>query len=347
MEFLLHIFQERNNLTQINLIIMNFMKPKIYFIILSLSIHLACFSQTNQVSFQVIDGIQDKLLKTRIEQNSSALLTKLNEAYFKNINEPLLDDRFITPEGIEKIKDLWKDGQFRCLKNQISEIVVRKGDVYQIRNIPVFYDDSERFDLVIEYCLDGKISDLFIALEAHQYKSVLDATSVIDRTRREIILGFLENLRTAYIKKDIDYIEKLYSDKALIITGKVLKPENVSSDSYQSSLTKNQIEYQVLTKSEYIGKLKNVFSSLKYLKLDFKEIVVNKHRKFPNFYGIQLNQLWNASNYQDNGLLFLLVQFKDNEDPIIWVRTWQDAEKTPADEIFDLHNFKISDSKIQ
>lgn len=347
MEFLWHIFQERNNLTQINLIIMNLMNPKIYFIILSVSFHLACFSQTTQVSFQVIDGIQDKLLKTRIEQNSSALLTKLNEAYFNNINEPLLDDRFITPEGIEKIKDLWKDGHFHCTKRQISEIVVQKGDLYQIRNIPVIYGDSDRFDVVIEYCSDGKISDFYIALEAHQYKSVLDATSVIDRTRREIILGFLENLKTAYVKKDIDYIEKLYSDKALIITGKVLKPENVSSDSYQSSLTKPQIEYQVLTKSEYIYKLKNVFSYIKYLKLDFKDVAVVKHRKHPNWYGIRLRQIWDTSNYKDDGLLFLLVQFKENEDPIIWVRTWQDAEKTPIDEIFDLHNFKISDSTIK
>jgi hypothetical protein len=319
------------------------MKTKIYLIIISIAIHLTCFSQTTKVTLQILDGIQDKLLKTRIEQNSSMLLTKLNEAYLKNMDEPQLDGKIVTSEGIDKIKDLWKDGHFRCLKKQISEIIVQKGDVYQIRNIPVIYGDSDQFDLVIEYYADGRISDFYIALEAHQYKSVLDATSVIDRTRREIILGFLENLRTAYVKKDIEYIEKLYSEKALIITGKVLKSENVSSDNYQSSLTKNQIEYQVLTKSEYISKLKNVFSNIKYLKLDFKDISVVKHRKHPNFYGIRLQQTWDTSNYKDNGLLFLLVQFKDNEDPIIWVRTWQDAEKTSIDEAFDLHNFKISE----
>lgn len=320
------------------------MKPKICLIILSLSIYLTCNAQTSKVSFQIIDGIQDKLLKTRIEQNSSALLTKINDAYHKNSDELQIDEKIAPPEGIEKIKELWKEGHFRCTKKQISEIAVQKGDFYQVRNIPVVYGESDRFDIVIEYYPDGRISDFYIALEAHQYKTVLDATSVIDRTRREIILGFLENLRTAYIKKDIDYIEKLYSDKALIITGKVIRSENKSSDEFQSSLTKNQIEYQVLTKSEYINKLKNVFSNIKYLKLDFKDIAVVKHRKYPNFYGIRLNQIWDTSVYKDNGLLFLLVQFKDNEDPIIWVRTWQDAEKTPTDEIFDLHNFKISDS---
>jgi len=77
--------------------------------------------------------------------------------------------------------------------------------------------------------------------------------------------------------------------------------------------------------------------------LDFKDIAVVKHRKHPNFYGIRLQQIWDTSNYKDDGLLFLLVQFKENEDPIIWVRTWQDAEKTPIDEAFGLHNFKISE----
>ena len=323
------------------------MKPKIYLIILLISSHLVCFSQTSKVSFQIVDGIQDKILKTKMEQNTSLLLTKINEACTNNLDEPLLDYKIIAPEGIEKIRDLWEDGHFRCIKKQISEIAVQKGDIYQIRNIPISYGDSDRFDVVIEYYPDGRITDFYIALDAHQYKSVLDANSVIDRTRREIILGFLENLRTAYIKKDIDYIEKLYSDKALIITGKVLKSENVSTDNYQSSLTKNQIEYQVQTKSEYISKLRNVFSGIKYLKLDFKDIEVVKHRKHPNFYGIRLQQIWNTSNYKDDGLLFLLVQFKDNEDPIIWVRTWQDAEKTPVDDAFGLHNFKISESTIK
>jgi hypothetical protein len=319
------------------------MKPKIYLSILFITVNLVCFSQTTKVSLQIIDGIQDKLLETRMEQNSSILLSKINEAFLMNLDIPLLDEQIITSEGVEKITDLWKEGHFRCPEKHISEIAVQKGEVYQIRNIPVIYGDSDRFDVVIEYYTDGRISDFYIALEAHQYKSVLEASSVTDRTRREIILGFLENLRTAYVKKDIDYIEKLYSDKALIITGKVLKPEKISSDSYQSNFTKNQIVYQVQTKSEYISKLKNVFTSIKYLKLDFKDIAVVQHRKHPNFYGIKLRQIWDTSSYKDDGLLFLLVQFKENEDPIIWVRTWQNAEKTPIDEAFDLHNFKISE----
>lgn len=323
------------------------MKSKIPALIFIILLHINCFSQTNKVTLQIIDGIQDDQTRQRIEQNSSKLLTKLNDAFNKDLDSPEIDVNLITSEGLEKVMDLWKDSHFRFPENKISEIILQKGDSYQIRNIPILYGDSDRFDVVIEYNLDCKVSDFYIALDAHQYKSVLDATSVVDRTRREIILGFLENLKTSYIKKDINYIGKLYSDKALIITGKVLKTENISPDTYQNSLTKNQIEYQVLTKGEYIEKLKNVFAGIKYLKLDFKDIEVVRHRKHPNFYGIKLQQIWETPVYSDDGLLFLLVQFKENEDPIIWVRTWQDAQKTPIDEAFGLHNFKISASNLQ
>ena len=307
---------------------------------------LTSYTQVNKISFDIIGGIKDNLLEQKIEQNTSRLLLKINEAFSKGAELPLFDQKVITPEGVEKITDLWKDSHFYCMSERIAENAVQKNETFQVRNIPFFFGNTDKFDVVLEYSSDGRIDDFYIALEAHQYKSVLDATSVIDKTRREIILNFLENLRTSYVKKDINYIEKLYSDKALIITGKILKAEQISTDHVQNSLTKNQIEYQVHTKSEYIARLKSVFSNISYLRLDFQNMEVLKHRKHPNFYGIKLRQTWETSNYKDDGLLFLLVQFKENEDPIIWVRTWQDAQHTSADDEFGFHNFKISAANI-
>ena len=323
------------------------MKTKVAALVFFISLQaLFCIAQAGKVSVTIVDGIRDDSLKRKIEQNSSMLLAKLNESFAKGAESPLIDEKIVTSDGLGKIMDLWKDSKFYCPTDKISEIAVQRENTYQIRNIPIIYGNSDQFDVVVEYGADGRINDFYIALEAHQYKTLLEATSVVDRTRREIIINFLENLRTSYVKKDIDYIEKLYSDKALIITGKVLKAENVSTDQFQPSLTKNQIEYQVLTKGEYMTKLRSVFGSISYLKLDFKNIEIVNHRKHPNFYGIKLQQIWETSKYKDDGLLFLLVQFKENEDPIIWVRTWQDAQKTSGDEAFGLHNFKISTGSI-
>jgi hypothetical protein len=319
------------------------MKAKISTLILIAVLYaFSGFSQANKISFQIIDGIQDDSLRQKLEQNSTKLFAKLNEAFSKSYELPLLDEKTITPEGLEKIMDLWRDGRFYCPADKIAEIISHKGDGFQIRNIPIIYGKEDKFDVVIEYSSDGRITDFYIALDAHQYKTVMDATSVIDRTRREIIANFLENLRTAYVKKDISYIEKLYSDKALIITGKVLKTGDVSTDQFQKSLTKDQIKYQILTKTEYMSKLRKVFNSISYLRLDFKDVSVERSKKHVNFYGIKLRQIWESSGYKDDGLLFLMVQFKDNEDPVIWVRTWQDTQKTPSEDVFDMHNFKIS-----
>lgn len=317
------------------------MKKILILFILALPI-TAISSNIAKVVVQVIAGAPDLGLKQKIEVNTSQLLTRLNEAYDKGFENPYLDDRIITQSGMEKIIDLWKDSHFYCSSNNISENLLQKNNVFEIRNIPFVFGNTDKFDIVIEYLTDGRIDDFYIGLEVHQYKTVLEATSVIDQTRREIILNFLENFRTAYVKKDIDYIEKLYSDKALIITGKVLKPQDLPTDHLQYNLTKYQIEYQVSTKTEYINRLRNVFKGISYLRLEFKNIEVVKHRKNPNFYGIILQQTWDTQNYNDDGYLLLLVQFKDNEDPIIWVRTWQDAKDTPTNEKFGLHNFKIT-----
>lgn len=314
----------------------------LFLAVVQLFLSWTCNAQVTQLSLKIAGGIQEGIIKQHIEQNTSQLLVKINEAFIKGYDLPRFNEKVITPDGIEKITDLWKDSRFYCSAASISENVLQKDDRYQIRNVPFIFGNADRFDIVLEYSADGRIDDFYIALEAHQYKSVLDATSVIDKTRREIILNFLENLRTSYVKKDIKYIEKLYSDKALIITGKVLKAEEISTDHIQNNFTKNQIEYQVSTKSEYLAKLTNVFNSIGYLRLDFKNIEVVKHRKHPNFYGIMLQQVWDTEKYKDDGLLFLLVQFKENENPIIWVRTWQDAQKTSTNDVFGLHNFKIS-----
>jgi hypothetical protein len=62
-----------------------------------------------------------------------------------------------------------------------------------------------------------------------------------------------------------------------------------------------------------------------YVLLEFEDIEVNTHRKHPNFYGVLLEQYWQTSTYQDKGYLFLMIQFRDDDHPLIWVRTWQDA----------------------
>lgn len=319
------------------------MNARILFLLLMI-LPVPGMTQPPKVSVTLTDGIQDPELKRKIQYNSSYLLTRINEAYLKGINLPDLKEEIIVAEAIAEINDLWLDDHFYCSQNAIREILLKKQETFQIRNVPFVFSESDKFEVVLEFLPDGRISDFRIGLAQNQYKSVLDATGVIDQTRREIILDFIENFRTAYVKKDIEYIKTLYSDKALIITGKVIKQKANSTDGYSSSLSKSQIEYQVSTKKEYIERLSGVFKRISYLRLDFNDIEVRLHTKYPNFYGVTLEQIWNSSNYRDRGILFLLIQFDEGrtEDPIIWVRTWQNADETAPEDVFGLHNFKIA-----
>lgn len=300
-----------------------------------------CFSQSKNISVVITGGISNNTIKKKIEMNTSDLFSAINTAYLYNKTNLKLDEKYATTNAIEQINNLWDETPFYCTKSSINEQLLSIDSLYQMRNIPCVFGDDEQLDVVINYASDGRVNDFYIGIELHQYKNVLDGKGVVDQTRREIILNFIENLRTAYIKKDIDFIETLYSDNALIITGKVVKKINGNIDYMKNNLTSKQVEYQISTKKEYIERLKSIFSTIPYLKLNFTNIEVTRHKKYPNFYGVLLNQHWATPDYEDNGILFFLIQFRDEEDPLIWVRTWQDAKNTKKEDVFGFYNFKI------
>ena len=65
-------------------------------------------------------------------------------------------------------------------------------------------------------------------------------------------------------------------------------------------------------------------------------------------YGVRLHQAWRSSNYSDDGYVFLLWEFRGEDDYILHVRTWQpeylDKAKTqplPQQEVFSLSDFDL------
>jgi hypothetical protein len=315
--------------------------------ILAILIAILCISfigmaQNRTVTVTVSGGIQDQSVKRKIETNASLILTAINNAYIDKAAKLMIDDKIITSEAYRKLNDIWRELPFYCQSSKITDNVLISSQTYQFRNIPIS-DGKDLHYLVIIYLSDGVIDDVYFGLPIHQYKNVMNPNSVVDKTRREIILNFVENFRTAYIRKDIDFIEKVFSDQALIITGKVVQQSSSYGEHISSTLSPKEIEYQKLTKKEYIERLRTLFSKIGYLNLEFNDIEVNIHDKYPNFYGVLLEQYWITSNYKDVGYLFLLVQFRDDDYPLIWVRTWQDASQISEEDIFGFHNFKILD----
>ena len=222
---------------------------------------------------------------------------------------------------------------------------------YQVRGIPVDMveaaNDEQRQELTIDFQKDGKISSVGVAIEMHRYDMIMaQQTDELDYARRQMIVDFVENFRTAYNRKDIKMLNQVFSDKALIVTGKIVK-EKPGSDITKMTLNNNRVVYIKQTKQEYLTKLQKVFKNTKYLNVKFEDIEVTQHPKYDDIYGVNLKQHWHTSGYKDTGYLFLMIDFKDPDNPTIQVRTWQPYKDdygmtvTKQEDVFHLGSFKI------
>lgn len=311
-------------------------------------------AQLDVVRFNVQDGISDATLKANIEKSTSTLLSALNATVISGkskIKFEKADEALFTKDGRTCLDEMWASSAMMCPVSQVTEkgISMQNGTV-QVRNIPITLlaadDDNCEQELVICFNQQGQIDNIMIALEEHRYLDVINAQiSVKDFHRRQAIIDFVENFRTAYNRKDIDYINNVFSDNALIITGKVVKIDKKKQDLTSQALNNEQIQYQKSTKEEYINNLKRCFKNNSYINLIFDEIEVMRHPRRDDIFGVTLKQHWNSSNYSDVGYLFLMINFEDEMNPCIQVRTWQpdkyNGKPLPREEVFSLDMFSI------
>ena len=315
---------------------------------------MSASAQLDVVRFTVQDGVSDADLKSGIEKSTSTLLSALNSTVISGKSKVKLDkenETIFTKDGRKCLDEMWASSAMMCPVSQITEkcISMQNGTV-QVRNIPITLlaadDENCEQELVICYNQQGQIDNIMIALEEYRYLDVINAQiSVKDFHRRQAIIDFVENFRTAYNRKDIDYINNVFSDNALIITGKVVKIDKKKQDLTAQSLNNEQIQYQKSTKEEYINNLKKCFKNNSYINLIFDDIEVMRHPKRDDIFGVTLKQHWNSSNYSDVGYLFLMINFEDEMNPCIQVRTWQpdkyNGKPLPRDEVFSLDMFSI------
>lgn len=315
--------------------------------LLIMSVSMKALAQNDAMKVIISEGVYDQNLKIKIEKNASELLALFNENAFlgKKLNP---SGTIMTKEAKLVLQELWSTSPMICISNEIVEKCLTKPTGgYQVRNIPVMLlaapDDNNMMDLVLNFTSDGIIDDIFIAIEAHQYKNIIESqVSVEDFSSRQQIIDVVENFRTAYNRKDIKFLENIFSDNALIITGKVIKQKPNSDETFRS-LGSEKVIYQKQTKGQYLTNLRGVFSRNEYINVLFEEVDVVAHPKYKNIYGVTLKQKWNSSNYSDVGYVFLMIDFQDKKNPLIHVRTWQPEKYNgmllPKDEIFNLGSF--------
>lgn len=305
----------------------------------------------SQGLFKIIEGLSDQSLKATMETNVNAMMMAMNTAANQNAKTVKLNKDNFTSEAIKDIEQMWKSSAIFCPPVNIMSRCLKTSYGYQVRGIPVDLKEADekekRQELAIDFLPNGKISNVSIAIEMHRYDQIMaEKESDIDYARRQIIVDFVENFRTAYNRRNMKLLTSVFSDKALIITGKVIS-EKPNSDMDRLTLNNNKVIYIKQTKQEYLQNLSNVFKITKFINVKFDDIEVVQHPKYDDIYGVTLKQYWHTDRYRDEGYLFLMIDFRDADKPLIQVRTWQPYKNkqgqviTQKNDVYHLGSFRI------
>lgn len=258
----------------------------------------------------------------------AALNTVLGAIQQKNYSQ--VDKSLFTDEGYQIYNKLITYGNAKLLvpngvdMNEYIEMV-NFNDTYFCRSIPMqfSFSNNKKFieNVIFEFDEFGKIASLQFALE----KSTIDEVTSMSRYSegaKMIIINFLENYQTAFALKRIDFLNSIFSEDAIIITGRVVKTVDV--EDRINLRESHHIEYNTQTKSEYIGNLRNSFKRKEYINLSFSNFKVTRMAKSSReVFCMEIKQDYFSSNYGDSGYLLLIVDVNDYKHPIIHVRTWQ------------------------
>jgi len=220
----------------------------------------------------------------------------------------------------------------RPLERYISAAVNPTDDGWELRRIRVAQDypginrETSEY-LVLDFSPDGQLVDLNLAISALLYEKLKESGKYSkDWDRRREIIRFVEKYRTAYQTRDIGTIDKLFSEDALIIKGRVLETRKLPADLIDSSY--QQIDDQPaweeirFTKDQFLSNEQRIFDSQQDLLVEFSSFDIIRKNNAPGVYGVEMRQNYTVTTYQDEGYLFLLIDFNE-PDPLIYVRAWQ------------------------
>lgn len=302
-----------------------------------------------------VAGISDRAIVNRMENASMALIDAINFAFTNGEIPRNPDNNLIDKSAIDKILGLWAVSKFKVTVTQLAPdgYHLSNGE-YQIRNIPVFLSEEankdEEKEIALTFDRNGKLIDCSLCLGMNVYSSLIrNGNSVTELRQRQILLDFIEKFRTAYNIRDLNFIKTVFNDNALIIVGKIIKEipsRNPDDKSLMiNTLPREQVKYTKQSKVEYIQNLSNAFKKNQYVNIEFDSIEIVQSRQYSEVYGVTLKQTWKSTGYNDKGWLFLMVDFRNEDTPQIYVRTWQpgmlNGRVFPREDVFRLSNFNI------
>jgi hypothetical protein len=262
-------------------------------------------------------------------------------------NKELAKSRqYFSKKGFRDFNALIGYGNAEILPEKIKLKILKIGKLSVVRSIPLKFDfrsSNEEFTEKVNFVFDenNKVDGVTFSLSDTAIKDIMSKDYGTDE-EKALIINFVEQYKTAYCLKDIDFINDVFSDDALIIVGRVVKrkPDDYTDKLFQQ-LGDDLIEYVTLKKSEYISRLQKQFAGKEFINIHFSdnkiERVMSDEKKV---FGMQIGQYYYSSDYRDKGYLFLMFDLKNPDEPKIMVRSWQ-PKKAKDGSIIGVSNFQF------
>lgn len=243
-----------------------------------------------------------------------------------------------TPEGYDIFQRILAYGN-AVIVTEPEMDYFKSGDEVIVRSIPMqfrFPNNNRQFveDIVIHFNSSKLINNITFGLDQIALNDVL-AKDIWTQEARWVLINFLENYKTAFALKRVEYIESIFDDEALIIVGRIVERAPNRENPY---LNNEVVRYNRYSKSQYIRNLRHAFSSTEFINIRFEDNIISKADRGGEVYGIQIKQDYFSTNYGDTGYLFLMVDVNEPDKPVIHVRTWQ-PQKNADGSIYGLGDF--------
>lgn len=249
--------------------------------------------------------------------------------------------QYFTPEGYDMFQKLINYGNARLIRTPDVRFS-RFGSEVTCRSFPMsfsFKTNRRTFSENVIFRLndDALITEVAFGLEERATNDILNNSAKrYSEDARKVLVSFLESYKTAYALRRLDYLDKIFSNDALIITGSV-----VSSAGFGELKPKQlqHVKYTRQTKAQYLKNLQRTMMSNEFINIHFAENTVKKSTG-KEIYGIQIKQDYFSSSYGDTGYLFLLLDLTEPKQPTVKVRAWQpDLDPTIPDGRLDISDF--------
>lgn len=236
-------------------------------------------------------------------------------------------ETYFTPEGYDMFDKLVHYGNATVMGNPQLKFY-QLGDRTICRSVPMrftFKNNNRAFveDVTFTFNKDQKIESVAFGLDKAARDDIFnrDAAAWNDSVRM-VIATFLENYKTAFALKRLDYIRSIFDDDAIIIVGHMTKQAKKGGENAKY-IDNKLVKYTRMDKNTYLNNLEKSFKSNQFINIRFTDNEVKKMGKGGDTFGILIHQDYYSSSYGDTGYLFLMVDLNEVDQPCIKVRTWQ------------------------